>query len=99
MEAGRRLGAEGIAARVVNLPSWEMFDAQDKAWKASVLPAGVPRVSVEAGRTQGWERYVGLEGGMVGIDSFGASAPGAVAAAHFGLTAERVVEVARSVLS
>jgi len=99
MEAQEQLAAQGIAARVVNLPSWALFDAQDPAWKAEVLPAGVPRVSVEAGRTQGWEKYVGLEGAMVGLDRFGASAPGAEVAAHLGLTAERVVAAAKSVVA
>ena len=99
VEAQEQLSAEGIAARVVNLASWSLFDAQDAAWKASVLPAGVPRVSVEAGRTQGWEKYVGLEGAMVGLDRFGMSAPGAQVAAHLGLTADRVASAAKSVLA
>ena len=85
LEAQAVLHASGRSARVVSMPCWALFDAQDVEYRRSVLPTGVPRVSVEAGITQGWERYVGLEGEMIGIDRFGASAPGAVVADQLGL--------------
>ena len=92
------LEAGGVSTRVVNLASWELFDAQDRAYKIEVLPAGVPRVSVEAGITQGWERYVGLEGASVGIDRYGLSAPGKQVAQALGLSVEAVIEAARGLL-
>lgn len=98
LEARERLEADGVPTRVVNLASWELFDAQDRATKLSVLPPGVPRVSVEAGITMGWERYVGLEGASVGIDRYGLSAPGEQVARELGLTADAVVEAARSLI-
>ncbi|MCB9746020.1 MAG: transketolase [Alphaproteobacteria bacterium] len=98
LSAQEALAAEGVHVRVVSMPSWALFDAQSAAYKASVLPAGVPRVSVEAGRTQGWERYVGLEGASVGIDTFGASAPMEDLAREFGFTTEHVVAAVKGVL-
>ena len=72
------LAAQGVQARVVSMPSWELFDEQDAAYRESVLPAAVTaRVSVEAGVTMGWERYVGSAGAMVGINRFGESGKGA----------------------
>lgn len=85
LEAQVVLSDTGRSARVVSMPCWELFDAQDSAYRASVLPVGVPRVSIEAGITQGWERYVGIDGEKVGIDRFGASAPGNVVADQLGL--------------
>ena len=76
MDAAKLLAAEGIAARVVSMPSWKIFDEQSAEYKASVLPAGVPKLAVEAGRTLGWWKYVGLDGDVIGLDRFGASAPG-----------------------
>ncbi len=99
LEARRRLEAEGVPVRVVAMPSWELFDRQDPAWRHAVLPPGVPRVSVEAGRTMGWERYVGERGVSVGIDRYGLSAPGKQAAAALGLTVEAVVDACRRVLA
>lgn len=98
LQAADRLEAEGVGARVVNLASWELFDAEPTAYRRSVLPAGVPRVTVEAGRTLGWERYAGLDGAMVGIDRFGVSAPGEQVAEYLGITVDGVVRAARSVL-
>ncbi len=98
LEAADKLAAEGIAARVVNMACCELFDEQDAAYKISVLPRGVPRVSVEAGTTKGWERYVGLEGASVGIDRFGASAPGKTVVEKLGVNAANVVAAARRVL-
>lgn len=84
-----RLEEQGIGADVVSMPSWERFDAQDAAYKASVLPVGALRVSIEAGTTMGWERYVG-DGLRIGIDSFGASGPIDALYDHFGLTADKI---------
>jgi transketolase len=84
------LEARGIGADVVSMPSWELFDAQDAAYRADLLPADVLKVSIEAGVTLGWQKYVG-DGLTIGIDSFGASAPADVLYDHFGLTAEKIV--------
>ncbi|MBM4345623.1 MAG: transketolase [Deltaproteobacteria bacterium] len=96
--AAALLGQQGIAARVVSMPSHELFDAQDAGYRAEVLPANLPVVTVEAGSTLPWRRFVGPRGACVGIDTFGASAPDKVLAKHFGLTAENVAAVARTVL-
>ncbi|NOU02797.1 MAG: transketolase [Novosphingobium sp.] len=84
------LEADGIGADVVSMPCWELFDAQDAAYRAEVLPAGVLKVSVEAGVTLGWQKYVG-DGLTIGIDSFGASAPADQLYDYFGLTADKIV--------
>jgi transketolase len=99
MDSQAALAAKGVSARVVSMPSWELFRAQDAAWRTAVLPAGVPRVSVEAGTTLGWQAMVGLDGASVGIDRFGASAPGKVVAEKLGLTVERVVAAAQEVIA
>lgn len=99
LEAAATLNGGQAPTRVVSLPSWELFEEQDAAYKESVLPAGVKaRVAVEAGSTFGWERYVGDAGATVGIDHFGASAPAEVLYEKFGLTADAVVAKARTVL-
>jgi transketolase len=91
------LARDGIAVRVVSLPSFELFDRQDEAYRQSVLPQAVKaRVSVEAASTCGWERYVGIGGAMVGMHSFGASAPLKDVMKAFGFTAEHVVEAAKA---
>ncbi len=96
LEAGRTLAAEGIGVRVVSLPSWELFDRQSDDYRDSVLPREVKaRVAVEAGIKLGWEHYVGLEGEVIGMDGFGASAPASVLFEKFGITAERVAQAAR----
>jgi transketolase len=92
------LAAEGINVRVVSMPSTNVFDKQDPAYKNSVLPKGVKRVAVEAGVTGGWYKYVGLEGAVVGIDSFGESAPAPDLFKHFGFTADNVVKAVKGVL-
>jgi len=84
-----RLEADGIGADVVSMPSWERFDAQPTSYKAELLPTNTLRVSIEAGTTMGWERYVG-DGLRIGIDSFGASAPIDALYQHFGLTADKI---------
>jgi transketolase len=97
LEAAARLEAEDdLPTRVVSLPSWHLFEAQDKGWRDSVLPPGVRlRVAVEAGVSLGWERYVGLDGAVVGLDRFGASAPAEVLYERLGMTADSVVELVR----
>jgi transketolase len=97
--AAEALEVDGIAARVVSLPCWELFDRQEPGYRAAVLPPVVTaRVSIEAGVTLGWERWVGDAGAMLGIDHFGASAPGATVLATFGFNPERVADIARRVL-
>ncbi|MDX1659098.1 MAG: transketolase [Nitriliruptorales bacterium] len=99
VEAAGDLADDGISARVVSMPSWERFAAQDEDYRESVLPSAVTaRVSVEAGATLGWERWVGRDGVTVGLDRFGASAPGAVVLEQLGFTAERVAREARGLL-
>ncbi len=93
LEAGRELAERGVRARVVSMPSWELFDAQPQGYRDSVLPPSVrARVAVEAASPLGWERYVGLDGATVGIARFGASAPAGVLYQRFGVTAQHVVE-------
>ena len=100
LEAGLALESEGIAARVVSMPSWEVFDEQPKEYRDSVLPPALrARVSVEAGTTKGWERYVGLDGASVGMSGYGASAPAAVLYENFDITAKRVAEEARKLVN
>ena len=96
--AQKTLAEQGVAVRVVSMPSTNVFDRQDAAYKASVLPAGLPRVAVEAGTTDGWYKYVGLEGRVIGIDRFGESAPAGELFKYFGITAEAVVQAVKSVL-
>jgi transketolase len=97
--AAEALERDGIAARVVSLPCWERFAAQDQAYRDEVLPPAVrKRVSVEVGVSLGWERWVGDEGAIVGLDHFGASAPAGTIFEHFGFTVDRVADVARRVV-
>jgi len=98
VKAAAELAGKGIAARIVSMPSTDVFDRQDSAYKASVLPKGLPRVAIEAGVTDFWYKYVGLEGAVVGIDSFGESAPAGVLFNHFGFTVDNVVAKVNSVL-
>ena len=96
MQAGRHLQQQGIAARVVSMPCAEAFDAQPLEYREGVLPSWCRvRVAVEAGVTDYWRKYVGLDGAVIGIDTFGASAPADRLYAHFGITAERVLDAAR----
>lgn len=99
LEAARLLDEQGIAVRVVSLPSWELFEAQTEEYREMVLPHGIKaRISIEAGVTFGWERYVGNEGVAIGIDRFGASAPFNVLYQQFGLTSERILAEAYKLL-
>ncbi|MDR5746677.1 transketolase [Caballeronia sp. LZ029] len=91
------LKEEGILARVVSMPSTTVFDRQCKVWRERVMPEGVPRVAIEAGVTAFWRQYVGLKGGVIGIDRFGESAPASELFAHFGVTTAALVDEARRV--
>jgi transketolase len=99
MGAREQLQKEGIPVRVVSMPCTSLFDAQDSAYRASVLPPGVPRVAVEAGVTDGWRKYVGAvdskSGAVVGIDRFGESAPAGALFKFFGFTVENVVSAVK----
>ena len=98
VEAAKLLEAEGIVARVVSFPSWKLFEEQSAEYKASILPAGVPRLAVEAGATIGWWKYVGQDGDVIGLDRFGASAPGPKVLAELGFSAENVAARARKLV-
>jgi transketolase len=99
-DAYRRLSAEGFRVRLVSLPSWELFDAQSQEYRDSVLPPDVTaRVSIEAGITMGWERYVGCRGVMIGVNRFGASAPYERLYQEFGLTAEAIIQAAKELVA
>ncbi len=98
LKAQVELAAKGVPVRVVSMPSTNVFDRQDAAYKENVLPRGLPRVAVEAGVTGGWYKYVGLEGAVVGLDRFGESAPAGVLFKEFGFTVANVVKTVESVL-
>ncbi|HPP80945.1 MAG TPA: transketolase C-terminal domain-containing protein, partial [Deltaproteobacteria bacterium] len=94
LDAARELARRKLSVRVVSMPCWEIFDAQCKEYRDKVLPPEVrARVAVEAGLRLGWEHYVGLEGAVVGLDGFGASAPASVLFKEFGVTLDAVVDV------
>jgi transketolase len=100
LKAHAQLDNEGVASRVISMPSWELFDAQPAAYREQVLPPSVQaRVGVEAGVKMGWEKYLGPRGEFIGMSTFGASAPANVAFEKFGITVDRVVDAARKVLS
>ncbi|PXW94395.1 transaldolase [Sphaerotilus hippei] len=96
--AQKQLAAQGVPVRVVSMPSTNVFDRQDAAWRDSVLPKGLPRVAVEAGVSDFWRKYVGLEGAVVGIDRFGESAPAGELYKLFGVTADAVAAATLGVL-
>jgi len=96
--AQRQLAEAGIAVRVVSMPSTTVFDRQTDEYRDSVLLRNIPRIAVEAGVTDFWRKYVGLQGAVVGIDRFGESAPAADLFKHFGFTAENVAKAVRSVI-
>jgi len=99
LAAQKQLAIDGVAVRVVSIPSTNVFDRQDAAYRAAVLPKGLPRVAVEAGVTDGWRKYVGLEGEVIGLDRFGESAPAGELFKYFGITAEAVVAAVKKVLA
>ena len=99
LQAAEELAGQGVASRVVSFPSWELFAAQDESYQQQVLPPSIQaRVALEAGVTQGWERWVGSQGRMIGLNRFGASAPYKTLYQQFGLTAERVAAEALALL-
>lgn len=98
MAAQKALSAEGIQVRVVSMPCTSLFDRQDQAYQESVLPKGIKRVAVEAGVTDYWYKYVGFEGEIIGIDTFGESAPAEVLFKYFGITVENVVEAVKRII-
>jgi transketolase len=99
VDAAKELRAAGTKVRVVSMPCWELFDAQDAAYQESVLPKAVTkRLAVEAGISMGWCRYVGAEGDVIGVDRFGASAPGGLVMEKFGFTVENVVSKSKALL-
>ncbi|HEY5292578.1 MAG TPA: transketolase [Burkholderiales bacterium] len=98
MGAQARLAQEGVHVRVVSMPSTSVFDRQDAAYRETVLPRGMPRVAVEAGVSDYWRKYVGLEGAVIGIDRYGESAPGPELFKYFGFTVDKVVAAVKSVI-
>ncbi len=98
LEAQAKLAEEGICVSVVSMPSWDMFEMQSEEYKKSVLPEGLPKVAVEAGVTLGWSRYTGSEDNVIGINKFGASAPGGTVMKEYGYTAENVAAKVKSLL-
>ncbi len=99
MEAQEALAAQGVAARVVSMPCWEAFRAQSDDYRASVLPSDLPKLAIEAGVTLGWHEWVGSDGDVIGIDHFGASAPGPKLMEEYGFTVENVVERALALVN
>jgi transketolase len=100
VEAFEKLKAEGIKARVVSMPSWELFEMQDEQYRSSVLPRDVTaRVAVEAAAKFGWERYLGCDGRFVGMTGFGASAPAGALYKYFGITTDAVVAAAKAAIA
>ncbi len=99
LQAREKLEGEGIATRVVSMPSWELFDRQPPEYREQVLPRAVPaRLAVEAGASLGWKRYVGDGGDCVGLDRYGASAPGEIVMKELGFSVENVVQRAKALL-
>ena len=99
VKAQSALAKYGVKARVVSMPSWELFSAQSAAYRESVLPAKIrQRVAIEAGASLGWHRWAGEEGAIIAVDRYGASAPGPEIFQHYGLTAENVAAAALSLL-
>ncbi len=99
LKSREALAAVGVGARVVSMPCCDVFDRQPPAWRAEVLPTGVPRIAIEAGVTDAWRKYVGLEGAVVGLDTFGESAPAGALFKQFGFTVDNVVATARTLLT
>ncbi len=98
VKAAEELKAAGIAASVVSMPSFKIFDEQDEAYKSSLFPENTPKLAVEAGATMGWYKYIGHNGGVIGLDRFGASAPGPIAMEKLGISVAHVVEKAKQLV-
>jgi transketolase len=99
LSAHAQLTKDGIGSRVVSMPCWELFDRQSQRYREDVLPSPVrARVSIEAGSPFGWERYVGTDGAIIGVNGFGASGPGSLVMREFGFTTEHIVKAAKAVI-
>jgi transketolase len=98
MEAALKLKDAGILATVVSMPSFKIFEEQSEEYKASIFPHGVAKISVEAGATMGWWKYIGRDGVAIGIDRFGASAPGPIVLEKLGISVGHVVETAKKLV-
>lgn len=98
IDAAEQLAADGVKVQVVSMPCWELFDEQPDTYRDAVIPRGVPRLAVEAGATLGWYKYVGEDGAIIGVDRFGASAPGKTVMKEFGFSVENVVAQAQALL-
>jgi transketolase len=98
VKAAEELKAAGINATVVSMPSFKLFDEQDEAYKASLFPENTPKLAVEAGATMGWYKYIGHNGGVIGLDRFGASAPGPIALEKLGISVSNIVEHAKKLV-
>jgi transketolase len=100
LEAGAKVAGDGISTRIVSFPSWELFEAQSEEYRQQVLPGAIrARVAIEAGITLGWERWVGDDGAIIGLNHFGESAPFEELYERFGLTADNVIQKAQEVLA
>jgi transketolase len=98
VKAAAELKAAGINATVISMPSFKIYDEQSDAYKATLMPEDTPKLAVEAGATLGWYKYIGHNGGVIGIDRFGASAPGAIALDKLGINVANVVEQAKKLV-
>jgi transketolase len=98
LKAAADLKGAGIAATVISMPSWKIFEEQSEEYKMSLFPHGVPKISVEAGATLGWYKYIGRDGIAIGIDRFGASAPGPIALEKLGISSAHVIEAAKKLV-
>ncbi|WP_275421984.1 transketolase-like TK C-terminal-containing protein, partial [Snodgrassella gandavensis] len=98
INAQTKLAEQGIATHVVSMPNTHIFDQQDKTYRDSVLPAGLPRIAIEAGVSDSWYKYVGSDGAIIGINRFGESAPAEQLFQEFGFTVDQVVDVVKSVI-
>jgi transketolase len=98
LEAAEKLKAEGINATVVSMPSFKIYDEQSDEYKAGLMPENTPKLAVEAGATMGWWKYVGHNGGVIGVDHFGASAPGPIVLEKYGISVANVVAQAKKLV-
>ena len=98
MKAANDLKGSGINATVVSMPSWKIFEEQSEEYKMSIFPHGVAKISIEAGATMGWWKYVGRDGAVIGLDRFGASAPGPIALDKLGINVANVVAHAKKLV-
>jgi transketolase len=98
LKAAETLKSEGIGASVISMPSFKIYEEQDEAYKTALMPEGTPKIAVEAGATMGWWKYVGHNGGIIGVDKFGASAPGPKVMEEYGITVEHIVKLAKKLL-